>query len=146
MFFTKQTATFFFILLIYCWHRERSNLGVCAFDATLSLKHCISTRLAKLLIPWLFSVWLLCSVWYAQGPSLLSQMADFDLFWWLSTLAKCIRTTSSSNHLSKDTWAVAMCWPLWIMLQLNNGASVFVSKCFYMFLLDTQKRNCQVMW
>ena len=53
---------------------------------------------------------------YSQDPSMLSQMAVFHLFLWLSGVPLCTRPPSSlSNHLSKGTVVASTCWPLWIM-------------------------------
>lgn len=56
---------------------------------------------------------------------MLLKMAVCHLFLWLDSIPQYICAASSlSNYLSKNTWAVSICWPPWtISLPLNDEIS-----------------------
>ena len=80
-------------------------------------------------------------------PSMLSQMAVFHLFFWLSSILMYLCTKSSLlSPPWKDTFVVSMSWPLWIMLQWTRGLHLFANKWFQFWGVDTQKRDYWVIW
>ena len=61
---------------------------------------------------------LFCLIRYSQDLSMLLQVSVFPLPSWLSSISRCIWTTSSlSSHLLKDNSIVFTSWPSWIMPQ-----------------------------
>ena len=57
---------------------------------------------------WLFLTDWFCLAWYSQDPSMLSQMAAFHHFLWLSSVPLYICTASLSSHLLRTTSVVSM--------------------------------------
>ena len=111
------------LYIISCAHPPKSNhppspciwlsvllsgsVGVCLFFSSvhllLSVLYPIYEWNHMVLSIFLFDLFLLA--WYSQDPSMLSQMAVFHLFLWLSSIPLYICTTSPlSNHLLKDTF------------------------------------------